>query len=1370
MEHSDTFDDNKDSIMAIVGSISKTEDNNYLEDLSKKTMENNDATAIVGTVSKIECENTCYDKDSTMTRVTTLDTKIMQLPIHNMFNYNDYCEDDKSNCRHLTASSSFLQTLNLKSKDKTLGSQYNNMSEPRVENIGVSSCDDYNLSIKTVTDPLNDSTCIDRPIQATNTYSPNPFKRHTDSRLPQQPSNASSYPKMLDNNSSRSSYNFFCNNNTTSADTGLHEFKTETDADTFSDMDNQNSLGKTLATSLHLIASGSVHNTLIPNVDSDIPVSDSMDALPPPNIEPSEPNSNDSVSPTTHDSDDLPHSLQYSSRSLAVVNDSYATVADDAQSDIDCNRDSKEERISSTEDEPFYRCDQCDKVFHKKQTLRQHFITHTDRFACKFCNVRCKSKGDLRSHTQTHTKEKPFHCEICNTFYTRESILRKHKTTQLHKSTCIKVEKRRNRKKKLKGQLSENCIQPWESAYTRKDKWVCSRCFKSFTNQNMLKKHFKIHDFSFTCSRCPRKCKSALLLRIHEKSHLKTSPLYCRICSRSFANNATLKEHFKSHFRQVDKYSKLHVKCHQVQKTTIPPVCAPESASDNPKTPVSRTAKKPKKQLELLLCQTCPRQFKSAKAFEKHCAKHLATVEQSKKDKSKIYSDKAINNLNDETSNCVDCNLSFDTIHSYAEHRDKIHDNQPMVCNICYSEFKDTIEYKNHIQDHAPKMLFSGESLEDSRVQPVTKKLSRRISGNRPAITDSQVSGSNITKTLSNIIKDQQSKENVDKKGNATDCENILSCIEFIKLLKNSVCESSDDGGPEDNADNENDSEDEHFFRGFRHLFHVDDVEFSNDTPNDDVDPSVVQYEGTDPSCAPTGLDHQSFIDGYTAHDFDNNQFKCVPCNISFLDSSELNNHVKSHCCDECHEYVIDAKTCMNHKCQSNRKVGREEFRTIYELARMNDTSSASEDEANDLFLDELESILDCESKTAPQIDLLHTYSHDEIVKANKKTFERYSCIDIPTNIYACTICKRKYARPTTLTRHFKTHVCHYCNKFFIDKSDLIEHKYKHRQKAALLKAEISGEQSSKILNSPLVSKVNRELIKKFTLIDSSRNLNKCCLCEKTFVRKTVLTRHMKTHICSYCDKFYEDKYELARHVVMHKIETQASEGSPEVREFNDFDDEKPFSSRSTLTDQMESDPKVVTLDPAFSSSIPHFSSTFATTDGNGHETLTFIEIPVPENCENTGNVAFGNNSEAVTSTYQIISNSIDAFKESAHESFIVDGSGCQPDDPNKIITIAQGQMLAGDGNQDRLNLFECAMCGKTFFKSRYLKSHMSTHSVRKPHACHLCGKSFVRRGALKRHEKSHDINKCKFCDASFNYQFELEDHMQMHDSYPFYK
>lgn len=52
-----------------------------------------------------------------------------------------------------------------------------------------------------------------------------------------------------------------------------------------------------------------------------------------------------------------------------------------------------------------YQCKSCSKLFNKKQTLRQHFICHTDRFACAYCEARCKSKGDLLRHTNSHQGE-----------------------------------------------------------------------------------------------------------------------------------------------------------------------------------------------------------------------------------------------------------------------------------------------------------------------------------------------------------------------------------------------------------------------------------------------------------------------------------------------------------------------------------------------------------------------------------------------------------------------------------------------------------------------------------------------------------------------------------------------------------------------------------------------------------------------------------------------------------------------------------------------------------------------------------------------------------------------------------------------------
>lgn len=81
-------------------------------------------------------------------------------------------------------------------------------------------------------------------------------------------------------------------------------------------------------------------------------------------------------------------------------------------------------------------------------------------------------------------------------------------------------------------------------------------------------------------------------------------------------------------------------------------------------------------------------------------------------------------------------------------------------------------------------------------------------------------------------------------------------------------------------------------------------------------------------------------------------------------------------------------------------------------------------------------------------------------------------------------------------------------------------------------------------------------------------------------------------------------------------------------------------------------------------------------------------------------------------------------------------------------------------------NSLQCKICHKKFNEITYLRSHMVTHSVLKPHKCSMCEKSFTRRRELLRHENVHTgfkPFKCPTCSKAFSRKDKLARHEKIH-------
>ncbi|KAL1437976.1 hypothetical protein MTO96_048436 [Rhipicephalus appendiculatus] len=76
----------------------------------------------------------------------------------------------------------------------------------------------------------------------------------------------------------------------------------------------------------------------------------------------------------------------------------------------------------------------------------------------------------------------------------------------------------------------------------------------------------------------------------------------------------------------------------------------------------------------------------------------------------------------------------------------------------------------------------------------------------------------------------------------------------------------------------------------------------------------------------------------------------------------------------------------------------------------------------------------------------------------------------------------------------------------------------------------------------------------------------------------------------------------------------------------------------------------------------------------------------------------------------------------------------------------------------------QCSMCRTIFLNEAGLKTHMRSHTSKRPHECNVCSKEFKDRQALHRHRSLHRENfKCELCPSSFIHKVSLWKHQQLH-------
>lgn len=137
-----------------------------------------------------------------------------------------------------------------------------------------------------------------------------------------------------------------------------------------------------------------------------------------------------------------------------------------------------------------FECGECKKKFLYKKTKEEHVLrVHSSirNFECKICGAKKATKNSLKTHVNTHTREKEYKCKECPKVFASSANLAIH-------NTCVH--------KKIKNHK-------------------CQYCGYAFSRL-------------LTC-------------KLHERTHTGEKPHACRICGKTFAQPTARNTHEKIH-------------------------------------------------------------------------------------------------------------------------------------------------------------------------------------------------------------------------------------------------------------------------------------------------------------------------------------------------------------------------------------------------------------------------------------------------------------------------------------------------------------------------------------------------------------------------------------------------------------------------------------------------------------------------------------------------------------------------------------------------------------------------------------------------------------------------------------------------------
>ncbi|KAM3593509.1 uncharacterized protein V6R79_014549 [Siganus canaliculatus] len=207
-----------------------------------------------------------------------------------------------------------------------------------------------------------------------------------------------------------------------------------------------------------------------------------------------------------------------------------------------------------------FTCQECQKAFNSVEKLKVHSYSHTGErpYRCSHpdCTKAFVSKYKLLRHMATHSPEKNHKCSYCEKMFHRKDHLKNHLHTHdpyKEAYTCQECGKSYNTKLGFKRHLALHAANSGDL--------TCQVCLQPFPNTGVLLEHLKTHagkssggtkEKKHCCEHCERRFYTRKDVRRHMVVHTGRKDFLCQYCAQRFGRKDHLTRHMKkSHAREL---------------------------------------------------------------------------------------------------------------------------------------------------------------------------------------------------------------------------------------------------------------------------------------------------------------------------------------------------------------------------------------------------------------------------------------------------------------------------------------------------------------------------------------------------------------------------------------------------------------------------------------------------------------------------------------------------------------------------------------------------------------------------------------------------------------------------------------------------